>query len=124
MSQVTKTVGRKCISTAINPFPWQASHRPPLTLKENRPGFQPRARDSVAAAKRSRMCVNAPVYVAGFERGVRPIGDWSMSTVRPRYSLPVNEAALYVCGVRYFRSRRERRLRWSISYIKVDFPEP
>src|SRR5713101_7209523 len=26
------------------------------------------------------MNVNTPVYVAGFERGVRPIGDWSMST--------------------------------------------
>ena len=23
--------------------------------------------------------MNSPVYVAGFERGVRPIGDWSMT---------------------------------------------
>ena len=28
---------------------------------------------------KSRIGVNRPVYVAGLERGVRPIGDWSMS---------------------------------------------
>jgi len=34
------------------------------------------------------MYVNMPVYVAGFERGVRPIGDWSMSMDLSRCSRP------------------------------------
>ena len=38
-SQVTNTSGRKCISMRNRPAPWQASHRPPLTLNENRPGL-------------------------------------------------------------------------------------
>ena len=28
------------------------------------------------------------VYVAGFERGVRPIGDWSMSITLSKASIP------------------------------------
>jgi len=39
---------------------------------------QPRARASLVSAKSSRTKVQAPVYVAGFDRGVRPIGDWSI----------------------------------------------
>src|SRR5207302_777524 len=34
------------------------------------------------------MCVNIPVYVAGLLRGVRPIGDWSMSIALSRCSRP------------------------------------
>ncbi len=34
------------------------------------------------------MYVNMPVYVAGFDRGVRPIGDWSMSIALSRCSSP------------------------------------
>ena len=60
---------------AMTPSPWQASQRPPFTLNEKRPGRNPRARASASMAKSSRMNVNRPVYVAGFERGVRPIGD-------------------------------------------------
>src|SRR3989338_6698232 len=93
-SQVTYTVGKKCISTATSPFPWHASQRPPFTLNENRPGPQPRARDSSDIANISRMCVHAPVYVAGLEGGVRPMGDWSINIARPRYSVPENYFAL------------------------------
>src|SRR3989344_1763154 len=64
-SQVTYTVGKKCISTAIVPLPSQVSHRPPprscLTLKEKRFGFHPRARASLASANSSRIKVNEPV---------------------------------------------------------------
>ena len=35
--QGTYTSGRKCISTLISPSPWQASQRPPFTLKLKRP---------------------------------------------------------------------------------------
>src|SRR3989344_3885665 len=123
-SQVTYTVGRKCISTATKPLPWQASQRPLFTLNETRPGPQARARASSDIANISRMCVHAPVYVAGFERGVRPMGDWSINIARPRYSVPVNSFALYVLAVRYRLSKRACRLRCRISYRNVDFPEP
>ena len=33
---------------------------------------------SAVAAKRSRIWSKTPVYVAGLERGVLPIGDWSI----------------------------------------------
>ena len=39
ISQGTVTSGRNCISIWLYPSPWQASHLPPLTLKENRPGL-------------------------------------------------------------------------------------
>jgi hypothetical protein len=38
---------------------------------------------------RSRIGSNSPVYVAGFERGVRPIGDWSMLMILSTWSSPV-----------------------------------
>ncbi|CFW33075.1 Uncharacterised protein [Bordetella pertussis] len=37
-SHGTYMSGRKCISTLTTPSPWQASQRPPLTLKLKRPG--------------------------------------------------------------------------------------
>ena len=36
------------------PSPLQASHRPPFTLNENRPGAHPRARESGVIEKSSR----------------------------------------------------------------------
>src|SRR3990167_9669741 len=100
-SHVTYTVGRKCISTAIVPLPSHVSHRPPFTLNENLPGPHPRRRASAVSAQRSRIKVNEPVYVAGFERGVRPIADWSIRTVRERYSVPVKLSQLKISAVRY-----------------------
>src|SRR3989338_10366679 len=123
ISQVTYTVCKKCISTATSPLPWQTSHRPPLTLKLNLPGPHPRALASSLIANKSRMCVNAPVYVAGFERGVRPIGDWSIKIERARYSVPLNSLQLYIFAVRYRLSNRARKLRCNISYKNEDLPE-
>src|SRR5450631_3309756 len=56
------------------PSPEQASHRPPFTLKENRPGWYPRIFASVVCANSFRTWSKTPVYVAGLDRGVRPIG--------------------------------------------------
>src|SRR3990167_10776516 len=100
-SHVTYTVGKKCISTAMVPLPSHVSQRPPFTLKENLPGPHPRRRASAVSANRSRIKVNEPVYVAGFERGVRPIADWSIRTVRERYSVPVKLSQLKISAVRY-----------------------
>ena len=38
-------------------------------------------RASGVSENSSRIGSNAPVYVAGLLRGVRPIGDWSMTIV-------------------------------------------
>ena len=62
----------------IVPAPWHFSHLPPLTLKENRPDLYPFAFASGSREKSVRMGANRPTYVAGLERGVRPIGLWSM----------------------------------------------
>src|SRR5665811_858140 len=74
-SHSTNTGGKKCISIKLAPAPWHASQRPPGRLKENLPKAYPLSLDSGRLAKKSRMGVKIPVYVAGFERGVRPIGD-------------------------------------------------
>ena len=59
----------------IEPAPEQASQRPPLTLKLNVPGVYPRSLASVVFANNFLISSNTLVYVAGFERGVLPIGD-------------------------------------------------
>src|SRR3989344_1756188 len=128
ISQVTYTVGKKCISTAMVPLPSHASQRPPPracgTLKENLLAFHPRARASAVSAKSSRTNVNAPVYVAGLLRGVRPIGLWSMRMARFKCSAPSKRDALNVLFERYRLSKRARKFSCNISYKNVDFPEP
>ncbi len=80
--------GRKCISIFNIPSPLHASHRPPFTLKLKRPFLYPFAFASGVAANRSRIRSNTPVYVAGLDRGVRPIGDWSILITLSRCSTP------------------------------------
>src|SRR3989344_3952578 len=87
-SQVTYTSGKNCISILICPSPSQTSHLPPFTLKENLPGPYPLIFASGESAKRSLTYVKAPVYVAGLERGVLPIGLWSTKTTLSTYSKP------------------------------------
>ena len=70
------------------PSPEHASQRPPFTLKLKRPFLYPRALASFVIANRSRIWSNTPVYVAGFERGVRPIGDWSIAMILSSCSIP------------------------------------
>ena len=65
----------KCISILIKPTPSHTSHLPPFTLNENRPGLYPLIFASGSLVNNSLICVNKPVYVAGFDRGVFPIGD-------------------------------------------------
>src|SRR3989339_1818693 len=77
-SQGTYTVGKKCISIAITPWPSHCSHRPPGRLKLKRPFLYPRYRASDVDANISRIGSHAPVYVAGLERDVRPIAHGSI----------------------------------------------
>ena len=87
-SQGTYMSGRKCISIFKSPSPEHASLRPPRTLKLNLPELYPRAFASCVEAKSSRMSVNTPVYVAGLDLGVRPIGDWSIFMTLSKFSIP------------------------------------
>ena len=57
------------------PSPWHASHLPPFTLKLNLPGLYPLDLASIVCDRRSLMYENSPVYVAGLDLGVLPIGD-------------------------------------------------
>ena len=74
--------------THLDVYKRQASHRPPRTLKLNLPELYPRAFASCVEAKSSRMSVNTPVYVAGLDLGVRPIGDWSIFMTLSKFSIP------------------------------------
>jgi hypothetical protein len=40
-------------------------------------------------AKISLIVSNTPVYVAGLERGVLPIGDWSIFIILSMFSIPL-----------------------------------
>ena len=73
----------------ITPSPSQASHLPPLTLKENLPGLYPLVLDSGRLVNQSLIGPKAPVYVAGFDLGVLPIGDWSISIILSINSTPL-----------------------------------
>src|ERR687890_715461 len=104
------------------PSPEQFSQRPPLTLNENRPGPYPRTLASVVSANSVRMLLNTPVYVAGLDRGVRPIGDWSTPTTLSTWSTPL----IRVCRPGTIRAP----LIWLASTVyrmsltRVDLPEP
>src|SRR5690554_3443434 len=74
-SHGTITSGKKFISMVLYPLPLHFSQRPPFTLNENRPGLYARILASGMPANRLRISEKTPVYVAGLERGVRPIGD-------------------------------------------------
>ena len=74
-SHGTYTSGRKFISILMIPSPQQFSHLPPFTLKLNLPFLYPFAFASVVAANKSLIISNTPVYVAGFDLGVLPMGD-------------------------------------------------
>ena len=105
----------------IVPAPWHFSHRPPLTLKENLPGLYPFALASGSCAKRVRMGPKRPTYVAGFERGVRPMGLWSMLMI-----LSISPAPRGRVGP--LRKARPVRRGWkapgkSRSDRSVDFPD-
>src|SRR3954453_1722620 len=68
------------------------------------------------------MCVNRSVYVAGFERGVRPIGFWSISITLSKTSIPSTPAC--APGLTRARLSRFASALKTISFTRVDLPEP
>ena len=63
-----------------------------VVLKEKRDALKPATCASGVAAKSWRMTSQMPRNVAGTERGVRPMGDWSTATARASDSNPVSES--------------------------------
>ena len=70
----------------------------------------------------SRITSNTPVYVAGFERGVLPIGDWSMFIILSMFSIPF--ISLHFPGFSFDLFISFATFLYNISFINVDFPEP
>ena len=69
------------------------------------------------------MWSNTPVYVAGFDRGVRPIGDWSMSMTLSSCSQP--GACACACPAERASGRPSASARGSsTSWTSVDLPLP
>jgi len=114
--------GKKCISILSTPSPLQASHLPPATLKLNLPLSYPRIFASFVPAKISRIKSNTPVYVAGFERGVLPIGDWSILIILSILSIPFISLHLPGFSLEPFSSLAI--VLYNISLTNVLFPEP
>ena len=72
---------------------------------------------------RSRIWSNSLMYVAGFERGVRPIGDWSMSITLSSCSSPSIRSCAPGSAIAPFRSRPGRSRRMSPTSELLPEPE-
>ena len=65
---------------------------------------------------------NTPVYVAGFDLGVLPIGDWSILIILSIFSIPFIFSHLPGFSFAPFNSLA--KYLYKTSFTKVDFPEP
>ncbi len=63
---------------------------------------------------------NTPVYVAGFERGVLPIGDWSMFMILSIFCSPFTP--LHFPGFSLAPFNSFAIVLYKTSFTNVDFP--
>ena len=77
---------------------------------------------SLVEANRSLIRSNTPVYVAGLERGVRPIGLWSIWITLS--SFPSHSTLSRFPVSWWARFSRFARSRYRISFTRELFPEP
>ena len=70
----------------------------------------------------SRIKSNTPVYVAGLERGVLPIGDWSILIILSMFSSPFT--SLHFPGFSFEPFKSLAIVLYNISFTNVLFPEP
>ena len=93
-------------------------------MNENLPGLYPRLLDSGKLVNQSLIGPNAPVYVAGFDLGVLPIGVWSILIILSTSSMPLK----VLNGIGIFLDLLLFKLKFKALYkvwsIKVDFPLP
>src|SRR5262249_43057117 len=120
VSQRTNAGGRKFISSLMVPAPSHSGHRPNWLLNENRPAEYPRRRASGTCAKIFRISSKNPTYVAGVERGVRPMGDWSTSYTAWISSNPVTHGPFPP----FLRRKADCTAGSRHSRTSVLFPEP
>ena len=73
-------------------------------------------------AKISLIVSNTPVYVAGFDLGVLPIGDWSIFIILSILSIPTT--SLHLPGFSLEPFNCFVIVLYSISFTNVLFPEP
>src|SRR5574339_116719 len=85
-------------------------------------GFTARTLLSGNSANSLRISSNRLVYVPGFERGVRPIGDWSMLMILSRCSIPSMRS--YSPGLVWAPISFPASALYRMSLISVDLPEP
>ena len=121
-SQWTIILGRKFISIVFFPAPLQTSHLPPTTLKENLPDLYPLILDSSVFENNSLISVNTPVYVAGLDLGVLPIGAWLISITLSIFSIPL----ISPYGKGFFSPLKKYlfKIGYNVSLINDDFPLP
>jgi len=65
---------------------------------------------------------NTPVYVAGLDLGVLPIGDWSIFIILSMFSNPL--ISLHLPGFSLAPFKSLATVLYSISFINVLFPDP
>lgn len=75
---------------------------------------------SSVAANMSLIISNTPVYVAGFERGVLPIGDWSIFIILSMFCSPFTP--LHFPGFSFAPFSSFAIVLYKTSFTNVDFP--
>ena len=80
-------------------------------------------RASGTPAKSSRMGVNRPTYVAGLERGVRPMGDWSISITLSTAATPSSASCSPGSSRAALSARASERNRISVTSVLLPLPE-
>ena len=66
----------------------------------------------------------APVYVAGLDRGVLPIGDWSISIILSTNSVPLKPLNGFGIFLDLLLFNVRFKALYKVCNIRVDFPLP
>src|SRR5215468_606897 len=107
------------------PWPEQSSHLPPSILNEKRLGLYPRILDSGSCPNNARISSKILTYVAGIEREVLPIGDWSTSKTPSKKSAPETSLQVTELSAAFlFLTRLSRTAGRSTDLSRVLLPEP
>ena len=93
-------------------------------MNENLPGLYPRLLDSGNPVNQSLIGPNAPVYVAGLDLGVLPIGDWSISITLSINSVPLKPLKGFGILRELLLLRNKFKELYKVCSIKVDLPLP
>ena len=93
-------------------------------MNENLPGLYPLVLDSGKLVNQSLIGPKAPVYVAGFDLGVLPIGDWSISIILSINSVPLNPLKGFGIFLDLLLFKVKFKALYKVCKISVDLPLP